>query len=302
MSVTTIVAEDFAIAEVHHLGDPAAAPELVVEVPHGADARVHYDRLAARLRGPFPEDLHAFFHVNTDVGAWPLGVAVAEALLTGGAIRAAVLIRSLIPRTFVDCNRRGAGGGDLTQGGMTAGLAPYVHDAEDQAFLLRIHSAYVALATRWYEAVCDAGGLAFSPHTYAPRTVGIQRIDDEIVENLRRVYAVEDTWPLRPEVDLITVDANGTRFAPAGVVPAMIENFARAGITAIEGGTYTLHPATLGAAFTERWPDRVISLEVRRDLVMQAWTPFDEMTADATRIARFAAPIADALAPALRRP
>jgi len=277
-----------------------AAPDLLIEVPHGADRRVHYDALFARLRGPFPTNLHWFFHVNTDVGAWPLGVQVARELVEADPHRTIALIRSHIPRTFIDCNRRGAGGGELGAGGMTAGLAPYVHDPEDQAFLLRLHAAYVEFATRWYERTCGAGGLALSPHTYAPRTVGIQRIDDEIVENLARVYAVEDTWPLRPEVDLITVDANGQRFAPEGLVPSLIDGYARAGITAIEGGTYTLHPATLGALFTERWPSQVLSLEVRRDLLMRAWTPFEEMEPDPASIARFAGPLVAALDHQLR--
>ena len=52
---------------------PDAPPDLLVEVPHGADRRAHYDALRARLRGDLPADLHAFFHVNTDVGAWQLG-------------------------------------------------------------------------------------------------------------------------------------------------------------------------------------------------------------------------------------
>src|SRR5690606_36693325 len=52
---------------------PAAVPDLLVEVPHGADLRAHYDALRARLVGELPADLHCFFHINTDVGAWAYG-------------------------------------------------------------------------------------------------------------------------------------------------------------------------------------------------------------------------------------
>jgi hypothetical protein len=44
-------------------------PAFLVEVPHGADERRHYDRLRSRLQGALPDELHAFFHINTDVGA-----------------------------------------------------------------------------------------------------------------------------------------------------------------------------------------------------------------------------------------
>lgn len=52
---------------------PAAVPDLLLEIPHGATKASHFDDLAAELVGPFPADLRSFFFVNTDVGAPEVG-------------------------------------------------------------------------------------------------------------------------------------------------------------------------------------------------------------------------------------
>src|SRR5689334_15142655 len=75
-------------------------PALLVEVPHGADRRAHYDALRARMVGALPDDLHVFFHVNTDVGAWQYGRRVAERVVAARPELSAVVVRCLIPRTF----------------------------------------------------------------------------------------------------------------------------------------------------------------------------------------------------------
>ena len=134
------------VAFVEHLRGASAplgaAPDLLVEVPHGADRRTHYDALRARLQGPLPENLHEFFSMNTDVGAWAFGRATAEAILAADPSRSALLVRCLLPRTFVDTNRVvELAGGDLTQGGMTAGIPVYVTDPGDTALLLELHTA-----------------------------------------------------------------------------------------------------------------------------------------------------------------
>ena len=53
-----------------------------------------------------------------------------------------------------------------------------MRDPRDLALLLELHRSYVRLAERAYEHVCGAGGFALSPHTYGPRTMAIERIDD----------------------------------------------------------------------------------------------------------------------------
>ncbi|MDQ3037309.1 MAG: hypothetical protein M3Y87_33250 [Myxococcota bacterium] len=283
--------------------DPGAAPCLLVEVPHGADRRAHFDALRARLVGDLPEDLHVFFHVNTDVGAWEYGRRVAERVLAADPRRSALLVRALVPRTFVDVNRLEDAADALASGGMTAGVAPYVRDPSDIALLLELHRAYVRIAERAYALVCGAGGLALSPHTYGPRTMGIARIDDGIVDALRKAHEPEAWagWPLRPEIDLITRTDDGTRHAPAGVVDALLEAYRAMGLQAIEGAAYTLHPSTQTHRFSMRHPRQVLCLEVRRDLLVEAYTPFEEMRVRADAADRIAAPIADALDVALRR-
>jgi hypothetical protein len=273
--------------------DRSAPPSLLVEVPHGADRRAHYDALRARMVGPLPEDLHVFFHVNTDVGAWDYGRRVAEKLLAARTDRSALLVRCLIPRTFVDANRVEDAKDSLAAGGMTAGVAPYVRDPRDVALLLELHRAYVALAERAYETVCGAGGFALSPHTYGPRTMGIAKIDDDIVHELRKAHEPEAwaSWPIRPEIDLLTKTAEGVRHAPPGMVESLVDGYAAVGLTAVEAKSYTLHPATQTWRWLVRHPERVLCLEVRRDLLVPEYTPFEEMRAEPSRVDRVAAPL-----------
>ena len=282
--------------------DPEAAPDLLVEVPHGADQRQHYDRLRERLRGDLPDDLHVFFHVNTDVGAWAYGRATAEALIAADPLRSVLLVRSLIPRTFVDCNRVASySGGRLDQGALTPGIPSYVRDETDRALLLELHERYVDVARRAFELVCGAGGLALVPHTYGPRSLGIEAIDEQIVDSLRWACAPErhDSWPLRCEVDLLTRDGDRREFSPPGIEAELLAAFAEAGFEAKANDTYFLHPSTLGHEWSTSYPGKVLSLEVRRDLLVEAWLPFEEMPAVADKCDRVARVLAPALARAL---
>lgn len=282
--------------------EPDAVPRLLVEVPHGADRRAHYEACRARLHGPLPDQLEHFFYVNTDVGAWQLGRWVAEAMVQRDPTLVVRLVRCLVPRTFIDTNRRpGHGGGDLTKGAMTPGLQPYVHDARDQALLTELHARYTAVVEAAFDEVCGAGGLAFVPHTYGPVSMAIERVDDDIVKNLHWAMAPERaaTWPVRPEVDLIHTTAEGESLAPEGLVDALAARMEAEGIEVARDHTYYLHPASMGFLWCERHPGQVLTLEVRRDLLVADYTPFAEMTPTEAGLARFGAPIAASLADSL---
>jgi len=282
---------------------PDAPPDLLVEVPHGADQRSHYDRLRERLRGELPDDLHVFFHVNTDVGAWAYGRATAEALLAAAPERSVLLVRSLIPRTFVDCNRIAEySGGRLDQGALTPGIPSYVQDQGDRELLLELHGRYVDVARRAYALCCGAGGLALVPHSYGPRSLGIEAVDAKIVDNLRWACAPDrhDSWPLRCEIDLLTRDGDRRELAPAGLEAELLAAFAGAGFEVEANDTYFLHPSTLGYQWSTEYPERVLSLEVRRDLLVEAWLPFEPMQPVAAKCDRVARVLAAALGRHLR--
>lgn len=284
--------------------DPDAPPDLLVEVPHGADEGHHYEQLRARLSGDLPPDLHEFFHVNTDVAAWALGRATALALIKAAPRRSVLLLRCLIPRTFVDCNRvADYRGGSLDAGALTPGIPSYVRDDNDHALLLELHTRYVELARHAFAAVCGAGGLALVPHTYGPRSLGVDAVDDDIVTNLRWACGPErhDSWPLRPEVDLLTRDGEGQLFAPAGIEDELMAAFSQAGFTPKANDTYFLHPSTLGHAWSVRYPGQVLSLELRRDLLVEAWTPLQPMRPVLAACERVASVLAPALERALAR-
>ena len=274
--------------------DPDAPPDLLVEVPHGACRRAHYDAVRDSLVGELPPDLHVFFHVNTDVGAWDYGLRVAERLVASRRSRRALVVRCLVPRTFIDTNRLEDAGDELGRGGMTPGLAPYVTHPDDVARLRAMHRAYVGLADAAYAAVCGTGGFALCPHTYGPRSMAIPRIDATIVELLRAAHEPEAWagWPVRPEVDVVTRTPDGTLLAPEGMTEALREAYAALGVALAENATYTMHPSTQGHRFSSRHPGQVLSLEVRRDLLVEAYTPFDEMRVDAAAADRVAGPLA----------
>lgn len=276
--------------------DPAAPPDLLLEVPHGATRERHYDEIRQRLVGDLPEDLRDFFFVNTDVGAPECAERLARLVATRGDPRKVLVVRSLVPRTFIDCNRRlDAEPADYGKTGITAAVPSYVTDPADRATLRELHGAYVAVAERAYALVCGAGGLALTLHTYAPRSVHVD-VDRDIGAALRRAYepGVYESWEPRPDVDLITETDDGARLAPPGLVAAVREQYARCGIAVTENVSYRLHPATLGHLFSTRYPGRVLCLEINRALLADPFTPFAEMRIGEEMVERMAAPLAAA--------
>lgn len=282
--------------------------DLLLEAPHGATRTADYEAVRRRLRGALPRDLEDFFHVNTDVGSAECARAAAELFarpeddpelagrLGADALdrlrrrpRLALVLRSRIPRTFIDCNRT-----ELGSNGMTPLLPPYVEDADDRAWLLSLWNAYQETAARAFAVACARGGVGIPVHTYAPRSVGIETIDAGIVEALHRAYApdVYPSWPLRPEVDLIVDDLDGRRWAPADLLDAVAAEYRDLGVEVALSQTYRLHPATAGYVHARRYPDRVLTLEIRRDLLADPFEPFREMRIDAARARRLARPLA----------
>ncbi len=274
-----------------------AVPRLLFEVAHGADQRSHYDDWMQRLVGPFPEGLVDFFHANTDEGAWDIACATAQSFVARRPTEVVRLLRCLIPRTFIDCNRVLDGDASAHGGDVTAGLPVYVDHPEDVRLLQQHHAQYTAVVDAALAEVVAAGGFAVLPHTYAPREVGIASVGRDIVSQMHRVWgpALVETWPLRPDVDLITLDGDRVRQCPLGVVEPLIEGFATLGWVAQECGTYWLHPATRAAALSARYPGRLICFEVRRDLVMQDWVPFSPCRPNEPVVAKVAEVLADVL-------
>jgi hypothetical protein len=292
------------VCHVDHLihGDTPedAAPDLLIELPHGATRTADFERVRRRLISDLPEDLSAFFYVNTDVGSYECALEVASSLLedTQGpsAFGKVLILRSLIPRTFVDCNRvieptAGA------RGEMTPAFPDYVSAPEDRELLVRRHAAYQAVAREAYESTCGTGGMGLQIHTYAPRSVGIDRIDANIVDALRRAYepAVFETWERRPDVDVISEASDGTLLAPPKLVDALKRAYAVIGVDVRENATYRLHPETMGYRHSKRFAGTVLCVELSRALLADPFSPFEEMRIGPQKVRRMARPIAQAL-------
>ena len=276
--------------------DRAAAPDLLIEVPHGATRTSDFDALAALLRGPLPPSLVDFFHVNTDAGAFELGEAVARAFVAAEPERSVAILRCRIPRTFIDCNRQiDAAPEAFKAGKVTPGLMPWITAPDDRALLRARYDVYVG-AVRAAAALLRPDGAMLLLHSYAPRSVDVE-VDLDIVTSLHRAYQpeVEATWPLRPEVDVIARDPDGVSHAPAAVVDALRAELDAQGIPVADSATYPLHPSTMAWEHVTRRPGRALCLEVRRDLLADPFEPFREMRIGPEKVARLAAPLAASL-------
>jgi len=271
-----------------------AVPELVIEIPHGATHTADFTALASRLTSPMPDALVDFFHVNTDAGAPELALATAQRFVALEPARAVTILRCRIPRTFIDCNRRiDAAPAEFKAGKVTPGLMPWITSAEDRALLREAYDAYVG-AVRDAVARLPASGALLLLHSYAPRSVDVE-VDANIVTNLRRAYEPEvaSTWPLRPELDVIARDAEGTNHAPVAVVDVLRRELP--GVTIADSATYPLHPSTLAWDHVMARPGRALCLEVRRDLLADPFEPFAQMRIAAAKVDRLAGPLATAL-------
>ena len=196
--------------------ESAGEPALLLEVPHGATRALHYDALRKELVGNYPDDLRDFFFVNTDVGAPELALRTALSIIAADPTRCVAVLRCLVPRTFVDCNRlidAATKPKSSAAGEMTPGVHAWVKDPRDLALLLARYRAYRERAEQVYERVCGRGGLALMVHSYAPRSIDVPVVEN-IVASLREAYlpAKIEIWPLRAEVDLIADDPEGFRF------------------------------------------------------------------------------------------
>lgn len=273
-----------------------AAPDLLIEVPHGATRTEDYTDLASRLTSPLPHALIEFFYVNTDVGAWELAEAIAARLTALAPTRAVALLRCRIPRTFIDCNRRvDAAPEDFRAGRVTPGLMPWITTPEDRTLLRGLYDQYVSAVRAASDALAPDAAVLL-PHSYAPRSVDVD-VDAHIVANLRRAYEpdIEPTWPLRPMVDVICRDADGVSHAPAGVLAALRANLAALDVPVAESETYPMHPSTLAWDHVQRRPGRALCVEVRRDLLADPFDPFAEMRIGDAKVTRLADPMARAL-------
>lgn len=281
---------------------PAASPSrkwLFVDVPHGATRKADYDAVFANLKGALPAQLEHFFFVNTDIGA-PEGAAWLGKTLQARGINV-VVARCLIPRTFIDPNRVVALGDaeGKVKDGLTAAVPAYLTNADDLAWLGHEHARYHSAIDAAYLEVCRGkNGLAVQLHSYSPRSVGIEKVDADIVNALHAAYVPEvyATWPERPPVDLITATKDGSFRTAPRLVDALLAEYAKAGIDAKENATYHLAPAAMGMVYAQQYPDQVVCVELNRGLVAEPFVPFGVSPISDEKVARMVEPIANVIA------
>lgn len=279
---------------------PEGQPQLLIEIPHAADSFEQFEAVHSRLQSDLPDRLEEFFFVNTDIGTTAVAQALAGLLAKRGVTTR--IVRCLVPRTFVDCNRDLSVGPDVrTDDGLTPAIPGYVHDLADRAWLGTLHRRYHEIVSAAYAEIVGGGddgspGHCINLHTYAPRTVNLGVIRDDIVTALRRAYEpdVYGDWPLRPEVDLITETPEGVRLGDEDWLRRVRDEYEAIGVSVEENGAYRLIPDTMGRIYAERHPGRLLCVEIRRDLLADPYDPFAEMNISAERALRMAGPLAAA--------
>jgi hypothetical protein len=143
-----------------------------------------------------------------------------------------------------------------------------------------------------------ARGFLFLPHTYGPVTLGIETVDETIVEKLRGAHQPERyaTWPARPEVDLISRAPDGSSPVDPAVLERTAAGYRAHGLEVAENRTYPLHPSSLAHRFSFRVPGRALCLELRRDRLVPGFRWNHENAPDPAAVDRLAGPPADAIA------
>ena len=127
--------------------------------------------------------------------------------------------------------------------------------------------------------------------------MGIERVDAEIVSSLRRAHEPEAwaSWPLRPEIELITRTPEGERRAPEALVQALLEAYRALGLQITDSEVYNLHPATQAARWAQRFSEQTLCLEIRRDRLVESYEPFTQMRVNGAAVDRLAEPLVEAI-------
>jgi hypothetical protein len=261
----------------YHFASKNTQHKLLIELPHGATKSEDFLWLQARLQGEYPEGLIDFFHVNTDVGSPEIAFAIANELQGKCDVH---ILQSHIPRTFIDCNRVVGEGVEYKAGGVTPATPPYVVDEHDLTLLHKAYDSYQNYAKGLYAKICGTHqGLALMLHTYAPRTVPITAIDQDIVGQLHAFYDTEkiQDCKLRSAVDMIYKTPSGEELSNRDWIQEMAKEFIEGGLEVANGNSYLLHPVTMAYHYAKMYPQQTLCLEIRRDLVVEKWEPFSEM-------------------------
>ncbi len=274
---------------------------VLIEVAHGATTMLQYARTLGLLRGLYPTSLLDFFLVNTDQGAPELAMEIGRQIVDAHPGRSVTIMIAEVPRTFIDFNRiPGVTAEAAKAGGVTPGLQPWVTNPDDVKLLTGFHRAYHAKLGPIVDQVCEAGGTMLALHTYAPRSVDVEAIDERIGERMREAWSGNvERWPLRPEIDLIGRDKWEGDDRPWMVVPAVLTRlraeFLPLELEVADSVSYHLADVTMARQYRDRYPEQVICLEVRRDLLTGWWLPFAQMIPDSFRIRRIGEALAHAL-------
>jgi hypothetical protein len=310
------------VCEVEVIQGPRAvegAPcDVLVELPHGATEAAHIEG-ARGLTADYPAGYDDVFWVNTDQGSPEYGRRFAQqitdptwveeataALLTDPSQRAAaveaaatrkvLVVRALVPRTIVDLNRVWeVDAATFREANLTGASAPFARPEELEAIHAR-YLAYQQVADAAHAQVCGAGGRALNLHTYAPITVSLQS-GETLLDAVRKAYIPQNypSYPKRPPAQLITRLPSEEPITDAPLAALLVERYAAAEVTLSLDDPFTMHKATACYVRAAAYPGQVTVLELRRDTLTDAFTPFAKWPVSAARVEAMTSPLSLAL-------
>ena len=267
-------------------------PKLLIELPHGATTIAQYKAIAQHL--PLISDnFIEFYFTNTDIGSPEIARTMYEELQSVGVC----ILRSLIPRTFIDCNRvLGLNQAQYREAKVTPGIPSYVPQ-QYHPWLRELHHRYVTQANELYKDICAAGGIALMLHSYAPKSVGISTVDKDIVKKLHWAYSEPQysSWPFRPEIDLIATTQQNVTLSHPELLKKLTLSYQKSGFTVGQSQTYPMHPSTSAYKFAQHYLGQTVCVEFRRDLLVERFLPCQPMTINKNSIVRIAKPFIETL-------
>lgn len=305
------------VCEVKVFAGPAAdadAPcDALVELPHGATEAAHIADARA-LTADYPDGYDDLFWVNTDQGspeygwrfaahvtnpAWVraaaaplLASADLDAAAEAAARRKVLVVRALVPRTIVDLNRVWeVDTATFRAANLTGAVAPFARPDELDAIRAR-YAAYQVVADAAHAEVCGRGGAALNLHTYAPITVSIQS-GEPLLDAVRRAYVPDNypSYPQRPTAQVITRLPGEEPITDQRLCALLVARYAAAGVALSLDDPFTMHKATACYLRAAAYPGLVTVLELRRDALTDAFTPFAKWPASPQRVEAMTAPL-----------
>ena len=110
----------------------------------------------------------------------------------------------------------------------------------------------------------------------------IASVGHDIVEKLHWAYSEEmyKTWPSRPEIDIIGKTKEEDWLCNEKRARSIKQSFKKRNFEVELSKTYPMHPSTTAFRHASKYPNQTLCLEIRRDILMRRFIPFQVLNAN----------------------